>query len=130
MEATCSRLIILRRGALAAEGKVQDLLARGGSAARYVVEAQGSGVAEALAGLPGVTTHAAEALDGRTRVSLDASGDSELRPEIFALARDRGWTLWELHRERANLEQLFRDLTSDPVVEAAADTPVLEEVAS
>lgn len=127
VEATCSRLIILRRGALAAEGRVSDLLARGKGAARYVVEAQGDGVADALAALPGVTHHAAEAVDGRTKVSLDASGGGELRPEIFRLAQTRGWTLWELHRERANLEQLFRDLTSDPTAESE---PALEEVAS
>jgi hypothetical protein len=29
------------------------------------------------------------------------------------MARDRGWTLWELHRERASLEQVFRRLTAE-----------------
>ena len=43
----------------------------------------------------------------------DAADGTELRPEIFAMARDRGWTLWELHREKASLEQLFRSLTAD-----------------
>jgi len=113
VEATCSRLIILRRGALAADGSVQELLARGKGAARYVVEAEGEGIPGAPAALPGVSAHDTEVVDGRLRVSLDAAGDAELRPAIFGLARDRGWTLWELHRERASLEQLFRDLTSE-----------------
>ncbi len=133
VEATCSRLIILRRGSLAADGSVQDLLAAGKGAARYVVEAEGEGVAAALAGLPGVSAHEARLVDGRTRVSLDAPGDDELRPSIFGLARDRGWTLWELHRERASLEQLFRDLTSEPAAggagPAAEATAADEEVA-
>ena len=43
VEATCSRLLILRRGRLAAEGNVQDLLANRSGAGRYVVEAQGDG---------------------------------------------------------------------------------------
>jgi hypothetical protein len=76
-------------------------------------------VGEALGGLAGVTSHEAMSVDGRVRVQLDATDEHELRPEIFRLARDRGWTLWELHRERASLEQLFRSLTTEGVPGAA-----------
>ena len=119
VEATCSRLVILSRGRLAAEGSVQEVIASGARGVRYVVEAEGSGVAEALAGIAGVSGHTAEQVDGRTRVHLDANAAAELRPEIFAMARDRGWTLWELHREDASLEELFRSLTSDDSEEGA-----------
>jgi gliding motility-associated transport system ATP-binding protein len=121
VEATCSRLLILRRGRLAAEGQVQELLANRSGAVRYVVEAKGEDVAQVLARLPGVASHSAESVDGRVRVSLQAPGADELRPEIFKVARDRGWTLWELHREKARLEQIFRDLTSEEGDGGAAD---------
>jgi ABC-2 type transport system ATP-binding protein len=126
VEATCSRLVILSRGKLAAEGTVQDVLADRTGVARYVVEVDGQGVAEALASLPGVTGHSTEQVQGRTRVQLDAGGEGELRPEIFAMARDRGWTLWELHKERASLEQVFRNLTAEVPVSApvAAAAPI------
>ena len=117
VESTCSRLVILRRGRLAADGPVEDLVARRTAGVRYVVEAEGDGVAEALAGLPGVTGHTTTSVEGRTRVELHSAEARELRPEIFAMARDRGWSLWELHREKASLEQLFRDLTADDVEE-------------
>jgi ABC-2 type transport system ATP-binding protein len=113
VEATCSRLVILSRGRLAAEGGVQDLISNRSGGARYVVEAVGDGVADALAELGGVSAHTAEKLVDRLRVHLDVPDGTELRPEIFALARDRGWTLWELHREKASLEQLFRSLTAE-----------------
>jgi ABC-2 type transport system ATP-binding protein len=113
VEATCSRLVILSKGKLAAEGTVQDVLTSRTGGSRYVVEAAGDGVAGALATLPGVTGHTVEQAQGRARVLLDAAGETELRPEIFAMARDRGWTLWELHRERASLEKIFRDLTAE-----------------
>lgn len=113
VEATCSRLVILSRGRLAAEGGVQDLISSRSGGARYVVEAVGDGVAQALAGLRGVSGHTAEQLVDRLRVCLDVADGTELRPEIFAMARDRGWTLWELHREKASLEQLFRSLTAE-----------------
>jgi len=111
VEATCSRLVILSRGRLAAEGGVQELIANRSGGVRYIVEAVGEGVAPGLAALPGVSGHSSEERDGRVRVELQAADGSELRPEIYALARDRGWTLWELHLEKASLEQLFRSLT-------------------
>lgn len=113
VEATCSRLVILNRGRLVAQGSVQELMATRSGRARYVVEAQGEGIPEALASLEGVHAHEATAVENRIRVSLEGEGEQELRPEIFALARERGWVLWELHRERASLEDVFRQLTSE-----------------
>jgi ABC-2 type transport system ATP-binding protein len=113
VEATCSRLVILSQGRLAAQGSVQELLAARTGGARYVVEAEGQGVGEGLSSLGGVTSHTEEPVDGRVRVHLETVGEGELRPDIFRMARDRGWTLWELHRERASLEQVFRRLTAE-----------------
>jgi ABC-2 type transport system ATP-binding protein len=115
VEATCSRLLILSRGHMAAEGSVQEILSRRIGAVRYVVEAEGDGVAETLAGLGGVASHRAEPVDGRVRVHLEVAGDDDLRPEIFRMAQARSWTLWELHRERGSLEEVFRNLTSEPI---------------
>ena len=126
VEATCSRLVILSGGRLAAEGSVEELLATLGGAVRYVVEAEGSGVAHALAGLPGISGHSSEEVDGRVRVVLDTHGEEDLRPRIFELARDSSWTLWELHRERASLEQVFRDLTSD-IADAESESDTASE---
>ena len=121
VEATCSRLVILRQGRLAAKGTVDELIAGGGSGAQYVVEIEGEGAGEALASLPGVSGHRSESIDGRLRVELTSATADELRPTIFRLARDRGWTLWELRRERASLEQLFRTLTAEAEGEGAGE---------
>ena len=118
VEATCDRLLVISRGAIAADGTVSELMDAGRDISRYTVEAAGDGVVEALRGLPGVADHTAEAVDGRVRVCLETRGDHELRPEIFRLATQRDWVLWELRRERATLEQVFRELTMDlPEVE-------------
>jgi len=113
VEATCSRLLILSKGRLAAQGSVQELLASRSGAIRYVVEAEGEDVAQSLSTLDGVASHSVEPLQGRVRVHLEALGDEELRPAIYGMARDRRWVLWELHRERGTLEQVFRNLTSE-----------------
>lgn len=113
VEATCTRLVIINRGKLVADGSVAALLSGQRDASTYVVEVEGAGAAESLAALSGVRSTSVEPVDGRVRVRLTATGDAELRPRIFTLAREQGWVLWELHRERASLEQLFRQLTAD-----------------
>ena len=113
VEGTCTRLLIINRGSLVANGTVADLLAAGKGMSHYTVEAEGEGVAEALSRLPAVDSHTEEQIEGRTRVRLAVAGSHELRPEIFRMANERQWVLWELHRGQASLEQLFRELTAD-----------------
>ncbi len=113
VEATCRRLVIISRGRLVADGTVAGLLAGQRGTAAYVVEAKGDGVADSLVRLAGVSVASVEPVNGRTRVRLSAPGDDDLRPAIFALAKERDWELWELHLERASLEQLFHELTSE-----------------
>ena len=112
VEATCDRLLIISKGAIVADGTVAELLAAGKGGARYTVEAEGDGVAEGLRVLPGVADYSVETVNGRLRVCLEAPADRELRPDIFQLATSSGWVLWELRREKTNLEQLFRELTT------------------
>jgi ABC-2 type transport system ATP-binding protein len=113
---TCSRLLIISRGKIVADGPVERLIRQAEGAVEIAVEAAGTGVAEALGRLPGVrqVTPAGPATDGRVAVTLTADGSSDLRPEIFGLAKARGWTLYELHQAAASLEDLFHQLTSEP----------------
>jgi gliding motility-associated transport system ATP-binding protein len=123
VEHTCSRLLIISRGKLVADGPVAELIHQARGASNVTVEAKGDGIAAAVGGLPGVT-HVAPlgASDGLTRLRLTVSrGDP--RPELFALAVRRGWTLYELHQEGGSLEDLFRELTTagDPAPVTAED---------
>jgi hypothetical protein len=91
------------------------MVGRARDAARIVVEAAGERVDERLAALPGVAgVEREESIDGRVRVALTSSSGEDLRPRIFELAKSAGWTLYELHHEAANLEDLFRELTAEP----------------
>jgi ABC-2 type transport system ATP-binding protein len=110
---TCSRLLIISRGAIVADGPVDRLIRQAEGAVEVAVEAAGDGVAEALARLPGVrqVTGQRAPADGRVALTLAADRATDLRPEIFALAKARGWTLYELHQQPGNLEDLFHQLT-------------------
>jgi ABC-2 type transport system ATP-binding protein len=127
-EATCSRLLIVSRGRLVADGSVADLLSGHRGGARYVVEAEGDGIADALDRLPGIRTVSVEEASGRTLVRLSTSAAEDPRPLVFRLAKEKDWTLWELHQERASLEQLFRELTADDMAKSGPedDLPVFD----
>src|SRR5207302_1968272 len=113
---TCSRLLIISRGKIVADGPVDRLIRQAEGAVEIAVEAAGTGVAEALGQLPGVrqVSPAGPATDGRVAVTLTADRSTDLRPEIFGLAKARGWTLDELHLAAGSLEDLFHQLTSQP----------------
>ena len=123
VEAICNRLIIIHRGELAADGSAADLLdARG--AVRYVVEAAGEDVYGHLESMAGVAAAEARQVDGRVRVTLTAEGGQDLRPLVFEAAKEHSWTLWELHREKESLEQLFQSLTTGAEAGQAAEGPM------
>jgi len=112
LQFTCSRLLIINRGRIVADGPMDTLVARAKGAARVAVEAAGQAVAARLAKLPGVeSVDAHDTADGRARVTVTALASDDLRPRIFDLAKAEGWTLFELHQESGSLEDLFRELT-------------------
>ena len=79
---------------------------------RLSVEAEGDGIAEAIRGLDGVLSiDETQQRDARTAISFSAEASKELRPAVFELAKEKGWTLYELHQEARDLEDLFRELT-------------------
>src|SRR5947199_6883263 len=101
VQQTCSRLLIISRGKIVADGPVDRLIAQAAGAIEVAVEAAGAGVAEALGQLPGVrrVTPAPVGADGRAAVTLTVDGARDLRPEILELPQAGGWTLYELHRQ-------------------------------
>ncbi len=122
---TCTRLLIINGGKIVADGGVDDLVAQASGARRIVVEAVGEGVAEELRSLNGVqdVVSGQPGKAGRVVVTLTVGGTADLRPEIFTMAKDRNWVLYELHQEAGNLEDLFLELTAAGPDPAPAGEP-------
>ena len=114
VEHTCSRLLIINRGRLAADGPVGELVSRAQGAATVTLEVAGAEVEAAVGALEGVTSLEHRRLEnGRSRLAVVVAGGVDLRPTLFQLAVDRGWILYELHQEAGRLEDLFRELTTE-----------------
>jgi ABC-2 type transport system ATP-binding protein len=112
---TCSRLLIINNGAIAADGSVEELAARASGSVHVLVEIDGQQVEEGIKGLAGVreVVQRQASGDGRTALMITTAEGRDVRPEIFGLTRDRGWTLYELHQEARSLEDLFLQLTEE-----------------
>jgi ABC-2 type transport system ATP-binding protein len=117
VQATCSRILIISGGKLVADGTPQDLRQRErGSRYRVIVEKNGAApesIRDRLAALAGVArceTVAGE--DNAVSLTIDAAANDDLRKSIFRAAVDNQWTLLELARESASLEDVFRHLTT------------------
>lgn len=115
VEETCDRLLIISKGRIVAQGTVGDLQAQSKGRGRYInVELEGDRVENDLGNLPRVTdVRRGERVGERKKYVLEVSGGADIRPDIFKLAKQRGWVLWELHEEVASLQDMFHLLTSE-----------------
>jgi ABC-2 type transport system ATP-binding protein len=115
VEMTCERVLVIIRGQLRADARLAEL--RAGNAAVVAIESGASGVREALAAVPGVTSVDPHAHDGDTagfkhwRVTGQAD---DLCPALFEALRKKSWKVAELRSDTRKLEAVFRELAESP----------------
>ena len=114
VENTCERILLISRGRLVADSSVKELLERAQGVRTVHIEVEGADVEKSLGALEGVSDiERNDPVDGRKRYTLTAdSHETDLRPNIFRLAKQRDWVLWELREDRARMEDVFYSLTS------------------
>ena len=114
VENTCERILLISRGKLVADSSVKELLQRAQGIRTVHIEVEGAEVERALESMDGVADiERSEPIDGRKRYTITASDhETDLRPEIFRLAKHRDWVLWELREDRARMEDVFYSLTA------------------
>jgi ABC-2 type transport system ATP-binding protein len=115
VQASCDRVLIINRGRLVADGTPQDLQAQfsGGTRIQFGVQAPAAAVLEKLGawGKAKVLEQHGNG-EGECLLSLQSEVHDDIRPELFHLAVESGWTLTELHQDSVNLEDIFRELTT------------------
>ena len=114
VENTCERILLISRGRLVADSPVKELLQRAQGIRTVHIEVEGNDVERSLSSLDGIADiERSDPVDGRKRYTITADGhDIDLRPDIFRLAKQRDWVLWELREDRARMEDVFYSLTS------------------
>lgn len=130
IEAVCPRVIILHRGRIAADGTQSELVRSLAGASHVRLEAVLGADAAQAARLLGAIQGVREVRD-RGRVGIhqqfELVCDLDLREDVGALARVRGWALRELSWRAPTLEQIFARIAlgQDPL-ESAPEAPLVQ----
>ena len=108
VQALCDRVIVINKGEIVADDKLERILQTQGNTVAIVVQFEGNVNLDHLKLLPGVRE--VEALEG-FKYKVLSEGNIDLRPEIFRFAADNNLSLIGLKQEENSLENIFRDLT-------------------
>jgi ABC-2 type transport system ATP-binding protein len=113
VEVTCQRVLIIHRGQIAASDTPERLRSVLQGNARAIAEIAGprEDVLRELQALPGALSVTVAGVEPWNEYGIESGPDTDLRPQVFALAARRGWTLRELRLEKKSLEDIFASLT-------------------
>ena len=120
-----SRVLIIHRGQLRADGRPEQLLAQGvGSTLRIAVIGDSQALTAVLAGVPGITRVALEGgLAGTSRALCELAADSDPSHELARRLLAAGLPTVELRIERPSLEDFFHRLTREEATPVAVVEP-------
>jgi ABC-2 type transport system ATP-binding protein len=114
VEMTCSRVLILFEGRILAADTPENLQQLMSSNSQVVAEiaAPEAELQDCWAQMPEIEHFDIAPAEGEyLRCALTPRDGIDLRPYIFALARERGWYLRELTRSRHSLEDIYVQVT-------------------
>ncbi|MGZ5141331.1 MAG: ATP-binding cassette domain-containing protein [Burkholderiales bacterium] len=126
VEAMCSRVIIIDRGRIVANGTPEELKARSDFAGAVHVCARGAVAAalcECFAHAPGAKrVEILNEADGRieARVYALQPASATLTRSVAEIAAREGWQLDEIHTEEGRLDEVFRSITLSDTVKVAS----------
>jgi ABC-2 type transport system ATP-binding protein len=122
-EMMCNRMLIMFGGKILAADTPENLqrLMSGNGQVVAEIAAPLQDLCDCWAQMAEVEHYDVSPADGEFfRCALTPSNGMDLRPHIFATARDRGWYLRELTRNRHSLEDIYVKITRPPEEEENA----------
>ena len=115
VDATCDRVVIISSGEIVADGSPEALRGEMAGESYISLELKGnvSGIEEAFSVIPGVekVTVSSDKDEIATRVGINVMKGYDVRENVFKTTVNKGWTIFEMHQEKKNLEDVFRQLT-------------------
>ena len=114
IEQICTHTIIIAGGRILAQGSPQKLQEQISAGSKLIAEIKGGGEIEAaVKGLAGVESVQSESVDGWCRLTIGANGSNDIRESLFKMTSEKGWTMREMRREVASLEDFFIKITAE-----------------
>ena len=109
VEAICDRVIIIINGEVRADQSLRELSMS--NDATLVLEKDDEEVEPALASLVGIS-QVQRARSADDYPAYRVTGLADITPRIYAIARERNWSLRELRRDTVTLETFFNQLAT------------------
>lgn len=112
VEATCDHVLIMKNGKKISEGSVEEIMHHIKGKQLISIEAIGDDVDVKIKEMTEVENVEVRKQDGgKWHIDITLNTEEDARPNIFKKVKDEGWTLLEMFRKKANLEDIFRELT-------------------
>jgi ABC-2 type transport system ATP-binding protein len=111
VEALCDRVIVINRGQIVADDKVQNLMRTMGGSKAVVVEFAAPVDAQMFLPIPGVQS--AQSLSPNT-VRLAMEEQNDIRAEVFRFVSEKQLSMVGMKLEESSLESVFHHLTANP----------------
>jgi len=109
VQALCSRIIIINRGSIVADGTREELSGDKGNVYAVEFDAHPEEVLKRLEDISGVERIG----ENGGRIEIYTGKDTDPRKDIFRLAADNNWPILHLSIKERSLEDVFRRLTSE-----------------
>jgi ABC-2 type transport system ATP-binding protein len=116
-EATCDRVVIIHKGRIAADSRIEDLkqsLGQGAVIALELANADFASVQEVLGRVAGVAVvEKGEGADGSLAVRVTSRSGEDIRGRVYEAVKAQDWLLLEFSQQARSLENIFRELTKE-----------------
>jgi ABC-2 type transport system ATP-binding protein len=116
VSATCDRIIIIHQGDIVGSGTPEEMASKskGGEIIHLTIRGPLQEVQAKLGTMGKIKecTKIDEKEEGLNRFEIKSDIGVDLSEELFFLVSQNGWSLTELHKETANLENIFLELTT------------------
>jgi len=116
VSATCDRIIIIHQGEIVGSGTPEEMAskAKGGEIIYITIRGPLQEVQAKLEAMEKIKEFKkiGEKEDGLNQFKIKSDIGVDLSEELFFLVSQNGWSLTELHKETANLENIFLQLTT------------------
>jgi ABC-2 type transport system ATP-binding protein len=121
IQATVDRIMIIHEGKIVANGTSDELMSNFMGNVLLNMEIKGGAVKSIehiQAKLPSVKFISMEDLNGIQHVQFEYDKGQDPREELFRYAVDNNWSILKMTPHTTNLEDIFRDLTTEGDINA------------
>ena len=116
IQATVDRIIIIHEGKIVADGTSEELISDSKGMTQLQLEISGSeenDIQDMKAVIPSITVNSIKKDGPVVQVILEYQNTVDPRKNVFEYAVDKGWVITEMSASKRNLEDIFRNLTTN-----------------